>query len=145
MADVDIDPFSEHGKTDEHLDEGETIPLTPGEAIGGGSTWRPNKKCHLEERVLVRKSSENLLKGCTESYPKAWAKPQKHSISMILNSEMGNCTTKARNYGECSMENLIKQLEGTSSEMLPTYELQGLDKQLKSKKGKKISVYLRVH
>ena len=33
MADVDIDPFEEHGKTDEMTDE--TFPLTP----VGGSTW----------------------------------------------------------------------------------------------------------
>ena len=34
-----------------------------------------------------------------------------------------------------SMENLIKQLEGTSSEMLPMHKLQGLDKQLRSIRG----------
>ena len=41
MADVDIDPFSDHNKTDTWPDEmGETIPLTPGGVIGGG-TWEP--------------------------------------------------------------------------------------------------------
>ena len=42
MADVDIDPFSDHDKTDEHPDEtGENIPLSPGGAMGGGFTWEP--------------------------------------------------------------------------------------------------------
>ena len=40
MADIDIDPFSDHDKTDASPDEptGETIPLTQGGVIGGGST-----------------------------------------------------------------------------------------------------------
>ena len=39
MADIDIDPFEEHNKTDLHPDEtGENVPLTPGGAMGG-STW----------------------------------------------------------------------------------------------------------
>ena len=29
MADVDIDRFGNHGKTDEHPDEGKNIPLNP--------------------------------------------------------------------------------------------------------------------
>ena len=41
MADIDIDPFGEHDKTDTHPDEtGENIPLTPG-GVMGGSTWEP--------------------------------------------------------------------------------------------------------
>ena len=35
MADVDVDPFGEHDKTDETTDE--TFPLTPRR----GSTWEP--------------------------------------------------------------------------------------------------------
>ena len=35
MADVDVDPFGEHNKTDETTDE--TFPLTPRR----GSTWEP--------------------------------------------------------------------------------------------------------
>ena len=34
MADVEIDPFGEHGRTEEPTDE--NFPLTP---VGGGSTW----------------------------------------------------------------------------------------------------------
>ena len=33
MADVDIDPFGEHGRTEQRM--GENIPITP---VGGGST-----------------------------------------------------------------------------------------------------------
>ena len=39
MADVDIDPFGEHDRTESRTDEtGENIPLTP----VGGSTWEPD-------------------------------------------------------------------------------------------------------
>ena len=39
MADIDIDPFGEHDKTDSHRDEtDENIPLDLGGAMGG-STW----------------------------------------------------------------------------------------------------------
>ena len=43
MADVDIDPFGEHDRTESRLEEpmGENIPLTP---AGGGSTWEPEHK-----------------------------------------------------------------------------------------------------
>ena len=38
MADIDIDAFGEHDKTDSHPDEtGETIPLNPGGAMGGST------------------------------------------------------------------------------------------------------------
>ena len=38
MADVDIDPFGEHGRTQSRTDEtGENIHFTP----VGGSTWEP--------------------------------------------------------------------------------------------------------
>ena len=40
MADVDIDPFGEHNKTESRTDEtGENIPFTP----VGGSTWEPER------------------------------------------------------------------------------------------------------
>ena len=40
MADIDIDPFGDHNKTDEHPDKDENIPLTPGGGVMvGGSTW----------------------------------------------------------------------------------------------------------
>ena len=38
MADIDIDPFEEHNRTEESTDE--NIPLTP---VGGGSTWEPER------------------------------------------------------------------------------------------------------
>ena len=39
MADVDIDPFGEHERTELRTDEtDENIPLTP---VGGISTWEP--------------------------------------------------------------------------------------------------------
>ena len=44
MADIDIDPFGEHDKTDKHPDEtGENFPLDPGRTMGG-SSWEPERK-----------------------------------------------------------------------------------------------------
>ena len=42
MADIDINPFGEHNRTESRSDEmeGENIPLTP----VGGSTWEPEHK-----------------------------------------------------------------------------------------------------
>ena len=40
MADVDIDPFGEHDRTESRTDEtDENIPFTP----VGGSTWEPDR------------------------------------------------------------------------------------------------------
>ena len=39
MADIDIDPFGEHNRTEEPTDE--NIPLIP---VGGGSTWEPTRE-----------------------------------------------------------------------------------------------------
>ena len=87
MADVDINPFDEHGKTDKQPDTGETVPFTPEPeqeiSFGGGKLSQPDSK-------------NRLLKGCIESYLKSLAKPQKHSISTISNLEMENCTTKRK-------------------------------------------------
>ena len=46
MADIDIDPPSDHNKPDDRTDEsmGKNIPLTP----GGGSTWEPEQEPEQE-------------------------------------------------------------------------------------------------
>ena len=73
MADIDINPFGEHNRTESRTYEptGENIPLTP---VGGGSTWEPE---HEQEtsfrgtsqrtklmkdyvRDLYKKLSENI-------------------------------------------------------------------------------------
>ena len=52
MADVDIDPFGEHDRTDDHTETCENIPFTP---VGGGSQLgnqtEESKKLHLEENL----------------------------------------------------------------------------------------------
>ena len=98
MADVDINPFGDHNKTDAQPDEsGETIPLIPG-GVRGGATWE--SECKRETlfggKLKELDSRKHRFKGCIESYLKAYAKSQKHSISAISNSEMGNCTRKAK-------------------------------------------------
>ena len=44
MADVDIDFFGDHDKTDSHSDEGENVPLSPGGGAMGGSAWEPDRE-----------------------------------------------------------------------------------------------------
>ena len=45
MADVDIDTFGDHGKTDSGPNEaGESIPLTPGGSMVGGFTWETERE-----------------------------------------------------------------------------------------------------
>ena len=48
MADIDINPFSNHDKMDTQPDEtGKTIPLNPREVVvGGTATWKPE---HIQE------------------------------------------------------------------------------------------------
>ena len=43
MAGIDIDPFSNHDKTDSHPDTGENILLYP-EGAMGGSTLEPERE-----------------------------------------------------------------------------------------------------
>ena len=58
MADVDINPFGEHDRTESRTDEtGENIPLTP----VGGSTWEPE---HEQETSFGGTSQRTkLMKG----------------------------------------------------------------------------------
>ena len=71
MAEVDIDPFDDHDKTDAQPDEtGETIPLILG-VVGGESLGNQNvdKKHCLAEPGRARKFSEKYkLKNCTNYY-----------------------------------------------------------------------------
>ena len=63
MANIDIDPFGEHDKTDAQHDEtGETIPLAPRGAIGG-ATWQPERE--QERKFRGGKTQERRL---TDSY-----------------------------------------------------------------------------
>ena len=56
MADVDIDLFGDHNKTDSHPDvTGENIPFTPGGVIEG-STWEPERE---QETFVWGNESEN--------------------------------------------------------------------------------------
>ena len=67
MADVDMDPFGNHDKTDLHPDDaGETIPLTPGGGaghVGRGSTWEPE---HEQERSF--RGGKTQERRLTDSY-----------------------------------------------------------------------------
>ena len=56
MADVDIDPFGEHDRSESRPDEtGENIPLTP---VGGGSTWERERE---QETSLGRESQRTKV------------------------------------------------------------------------------------
>ena len=96
MADVDIDPFGEHDKTDETTDE--TFPLTP---VGVGSTWEPEREQETsfggesQRTRLLKDYVKDLYQKLSEKYERI-DKPQKHFIQIISTSEMGNCTTETR-------------------------------------------------
>ena len=61
MAEVDIDPFGEHdrteSRTDDHTETGENIPFTP---VGGGSTWEP--ECEQETSFGGESQRTKLMK-----------------------------------------------------------------------------------
>ena len=57
MADIDIDPYGEHNKTEEPTDE--NIPLDPVTSVGGGSTWEPT--CEQETSFGGRESQRTKL------------------------------------------------------------------------------------
>ena len=87
IADIDINPFGKHDKTDAQCDTGETIPFTLGGVIEGVlGNQNANKKHHSEVRVSEQKSSKNMSKHCIMCYPKKQVKPQKHSFSIISNT-----------------------------------------------------------
>ena len=95
MADIDIDSFSNHGKTEEPTGEttGETIPLTPKGV--GGATWEPE---HEQETSFVIESQRirlmrEMLKDYIENYLKD-TNSLKKDISTCLKSEMENCIIK---------------------------------------------------
>ena len=57
MADVDINPFGKHDRTESRTDEtGENIPLDP-VTPGGGSTWEP--ECEQETSFGGRESQRD--------------------------------------------------------------------------------------
>ena len=83
MADIDIIQLENMIR---HPDKtGKNIPLTS----GGGSSWKPEREQRtsfgggLREELLKK-----VLKGCIESYLKAWENPQKNFIIIISKSEM---------------------------------------------------------
>ena len=70
MADIDIDPFGEHGRTESRTDEtGENIPFTPVE----GSTWEPEREQETsfggesQRTKLMKDYVKNLYKKLSEN------------------------------------------------------------------------------
>ena len=69
MADVDINPFGNHDKTDSHPDEtGETIPFTLGGVIEGGSTWKLECEQETSFRGRTDLGTEVLREQAKELY-----------------------------------------------------------------------------
>ena len=64
MADIDIDPFGEHNKTEEPTDK--NIPLDP--VTPGRSTWEPE---HKQEMPFGGKFFETLQYEALESFVKS--------------------------------------------------------------------------
>ena len=91
MANVDIDPFGDHDKTDEPM--GENIPLTPltgGDQLGNQNV---NKKHHSEEGQLKKEGSPILMSTvCTRTN-----EPQMKSIMITLDAKLDNFRCEACN------------------------------------------------
>ena len=89
MADIDIDSFGEHDRTESRTDEtGENIPLIP---AGGqlGNQTEESKKLHLEEKAIELNLCKIMLEIYIESYLKVGVKPKKHFTMIISNSKRG--------------------------------------------------------
>ena len=94
MADIDIDPFGEHVKTEEPTDE--HIPLdlvTP--AGEGRSTWEPTHEQETsfggesQRTRLMKDYIKDLYKRISENI----GKTQNYFTTIILNSKVENYTT----------------------------------------------------
>ena len=97
MADIDIDPFGKHNKTDSHLDKmGKNIPLplvTQEDLLGNQNV---NKKRRLEEGELKKEGLLILtLTVCTRSYLSIVAEPRMQSITITLGARVRGFTSKA--------------------------------------------------
>ena len=209
MADVDVNPFGDHDKTDSHSDDtGENIPLPPVNP-GEGGTWEPEreqgtsfggrktqerrvtdsyfnslykelslhysqtlvathydnfrregKQLYFKDRdepltnedgklktfgKLKSISSKNRLHDLGFDVPSSKSTPQQSVILYKAEEEMPSTSdVEKANDIELqeimdnvarSTDNLIKQLEGGSSEDLQMRELFGLDKQLRRIRG----------
>ena len=95
MADVNINPFSDHDQTDSYPDEtGKNIPLTPGGGVMRRSTW--DKKHHCEEGKLKKEGSLILtLTVCTRSYLSTMVEPRMQPITITLDARASGFTSKA--------------------------------------------------
>ena len=95
MADVDIDPFEEHGKIDEPTDE--NIPLSP---VGeGGSTWEPEpeQETSFGGEKLKKEDSPILMSTvCTRSCLSITNEPQMKSINITLDVKASNHFLRGR-------------------------------------------------
>ena len=74
MADIDINPFGDHDKTDSHPDEGENIPLPLVNPVGG-SRWEPDLeqktsfgRGKTQERRLTDSYLDSLYKELSKHY-----------------------------------------------------------------------------
>ena len=88
MADVDIDPFGEHDRTESRPEEptDEHIPLDP--VGGGGSTWEPTREQQTsfggrepQRTKLMKDYVRDLYKKLSENM----VKPQNYFTMIILN------------------------------------------------------------
>ena len=71
MADLDINPFGEHDRTESRPDE--NIPFLPVTPVGGGSTWEPEREQETsfggtsQRTKLMKDYIKDLYKKLTEN------------------------------------------------------------------------------
>ena len=79
MADVDIDPFGDHDKTENRPNTGESIYFTPRGEMGERSTWGPEGEQETSFGGGKLKKEGSLiitLTVCTRSYLSILVKPR---------------------------------------------------------------------
>ena len=97
MADIDIDPFGEHDRTQEPT--GEDIPLHLVTPVGGRSTWEPTRE--QETSFGGRESQRNRVlrdrvEGLYKKLSQKWARTSEVFHYDLFELRMGNCTSETK-------------------------------------------------
>ena len=99
MADIDIDPFEEHDKTEEPTDEHILLDLHSGASgpsvTPGRSTWEPmhEQETSFRGESQRTKLKKDYVKDLYKRISENIGESQNYFTTIILNSKVGNYTT----------------------------------------------------